>query len=202
MAFALPGMDVTSELRDVICSDFEFGEWHRRSAAQRPCRSDLSTARRHTSRHHRPDDQRHIPARHLWRRASVHHRAPPLGRAARGRSDALRPAQHHGHAASLCQLRQRQRLSVGAADGRWRHELAVQPLWRRRLRQRGSGSKERHAQPHDAVQPLGLVAAAHARPRRTRAAAALQCLGAAERTPGLDAARQHAAERERRVRRG
>jgi hypothetical protein len=26
MAFALPGMDVTSELRDVICSDFEFGE--------------------------------------------------------------------------------------------------------------------------------------------------------------------------------
>lgn len=27
MAFALPGMDVTSELRDVICSDFEFGEF-------------------------------------------------------------------------------------------------------------------------------------------------------------------------------
>jgi len=26
MAFALPGMDVTSELRDVICSDFEFGK--------------------------------------------------------------------------------------------------------------------------------------------------------------------------------
>jgi hypothetical protein len=26
MAFSLPGLDVRSELRDVICSDFEFGE--------------------------------------------------------------------------------------------------------------------------------------------------------------------------------
>jgi hypothetical protein len=56
---------------------------------------------------------------------------------------------------------------------------------------------------HSPTTPYSLWGSSRAHtPRPPGPAAALQRLGAAERAPGLDAARQHAAERQRRVRRG